>query len=36
MKKLIYPLTALLLAASFTSCEDFLDKTPYASTRRPT
>ena len=29
MKKLIYPLTALLLAASFTSCEDFLDKTPY-------
>ncbi len=29
MKKLIYPLAALLMAATFSSCEDFLDKTPY-------
>lgn len=28
MKKLIYPLAALLMAATFSSCEDFLDKTP--------
>ncbi len=29
MKKFIYPLAALALAATMTSCEDFLDKSPY-------
>lgn len=29
MKKILYPLAAILTAATLSSCEDFLDKTPY-------
>ena len=29
MKKFIYSVAALLVGMTFTSCEDFLDKTPF-------